>query len=145
MAERAQTYKNHPRLLPPFHFFVVPVLLLNFANQLRHVWIRPNLATGWAAVVGAALLTLAIFARIQVLTVQDRVIRLEMRQRLRQVLPAALQPRINDLTHRQLVALRFASDAELPALVSDVLEGRLTTSKEIKMKVKDWQPDWLRA
>jgi len=79
------------------------------------------------------------------LTVQDRLIRLEMRLRLRQLLPPDLQPRINDLTHRQLVAMRFASDAELAELVREVLAGKLTTPKDIKLRVKNWQADWLRA
>ena len=56
-----------------------------------------------------------------------------------------LQPRIHDLTHRQLVALRFASDAELPVLVREILDGKLQTAREIKQRVKNWQPDWLRA
>lgn len=145
MAERVQTYKNHTRLLPPFHLFVLPVLLLNFLNQLRHVWNRPNLSTGFATIVALALLTLALLSRIQALTVQDRVIRLEMQLRLAKALPPDLQARIDSLTPRQLVALRFASDAELPGLVRDVLEGRLTTGKEIKLKVRDWRADWLRA
>jgi hypothetical protein len=68
-----------------------------------------------------------------------------MRLRLRQILPPELQTRIQDLTHRQLVALRFASDAELPELVREILDGKLTTGKEIKLRVKNWQGDWLRA
>ena len=88
MAQSTQTYKNHVRLLPPFHFFVIPVLALNFVNTLRHVWLTPNRSSAWAAVVAAALLTLGFLARIMALSVQDRVIRLEMRQRLNQALPA---------------------------------------------------------
>ena len=145
MADRVQTYKNHPRLFPPYHYFVLPVLLIHFLNQIRHLWLAPSRATAWAVVVALALAALALFARVMTLRVQDRVIRLEMRLRLMQLLPQDLQSRINDLTPGQLVALRFASDAELPGLVRDVLEGRLTTPKDIKLKVKDWQADWLRA
>jgi hypothetical protein len=145
MAERIQTYKNHSRLLAPFHFFVLPVLLLNVINELRRIWLYPSAGRAVALVVAAALLTLAVMARVMALTVQDRLIRLEMRMRLQQVLPPELQARIGDMTRRQLVALRFASDAEMPALVRDILEGRLTSAKEIKRKVKDWQADWLRA
>ena len=145
MAERVQTYKNHSRLLPAFHFFVLPVLLLNFLNDARHLWRWPSEGEAFTTVVGAALLTLGFLSRIQALTVQDRVIRLEMRLRLRQVLPAEFHSRIHDLTHRQLVALRFASDAELPELVRDILDGKLQTGKEIKQRVKSWQADWLRA
>jgi len=145
MAERVQTYKNHTRLLPLFHLFVLPVLLLNLLNDIRRAWRYPSEGTVFVVVVSAALLTLALLARIQALTVQDRVIRLEMRLRLRQVLPPELHGRINDLTHRQLVALRFASDAELPVLVREILDGKLQTGKEIKLRVKNWQGDWLRA
>lgn len=145
MAERVQSYKKHTRLLPPFHFFVIPVLLVNLINSIRHVWQAQTQHYAFEMVVAAALLMLAFLSRVQAVTVQDRVIRLEMRLRLRGLLPPDLQPRINDLTPRQLVALRFASDAEMTDLVRDVLGGKLTTAKEIKMRVKNWQADWLRA
>jgi len=145
MAEPVQTYQNHTRLLPAFHLFVLPVLLLNVLYTLRHLYRAPSATTGWEVIVAAALLTLAFLARIQALTVQDRVIRLEMRQRLMALLPPDLRGHVPALTRQQLVALRFASDAELPALVTEIANGRLTTSKEIKMRVKDWQADWLRA
>ena len=145
MAERVQNYKNHPRLLPAFHFFVLPVLLLNVLNEVRRAWRNPSEGALFIVVVAVALFTLAFLSRTQALTVQDRVIRLEMRLRLRQILPPELQTRIQDLTHRQLVALRFASDAELPGLVREILDGKLTTGKEIKLRVKNWQGDWLRA
>ena len=80
-----------------------------------------------------------------VLRVQDRIIRLEMRLRLQQCLPADLRSRIEELTPGQLVALRFASDAELPELVREVVAGKLAARKDIKLRVKNWQGDWLRA
>jgi hypothetical protein len=145
MAEPTQSYKNHTRLLPPFHFFVAPVLLVNFLNSLRHLYLVPNRSTGFAVILAAALAMLAFLTRQMVVAVQDRVIRLEMRLRLRQLLPPDLQPQINALSSRQLVALRFASDGELPDLVRDVLAGKLTTPKDIKLHVKSWQADWMRA
>ena len=145
MAQPTQNFKNHARLRPPFHYFVLPVLAVSFVNTLRHLWLSPDRGTALAVVVAAALLTLAVESRNMSLAVQDRVIRLEMRQRLREMLPAALVARIAELSPPQLVALRFASDAELPDLVRDVLDGKLATQKEIKMRVKDWQGDWLRA
>ncbi len=145
MAERVQSYQKHTRWLPGFHFFVIPVLLANVFVSAWRLWQMPTLGMTFGLVVAAALLLLGLLSRLQAVTVQDRLIRLEMRLKLRQLLPPDLQPRINDLTYRQLVALRFASDAELPDLVRDVLAGKLTTSKEIKMRVKNWQADWLRA
>lgn len=140
-----QSYKKHARWLPLFHFFVIPVLLINVVIAAWGLIQAPGVWTLWSVVVSIALLGVGFLSRIQALTVQDRVIRLEMRLRLRQLLPPDLQPRINDLTYRQLVALRFASDEELAELVREVLAGRLGSSKEIKMRVKNWQADWLRA
>jgi hypothetical protein len=145
MAEPVQTYQKHARWLPGFHFFVIPVLLANVLVSAWRIWQTPAPGTMFGFVVAAALLMLGLLSRTQALTVQDRLIRLEMRLKLQQLLQPDLRPRINDLTYRQLVALRFASDAELPDLVRDVLAGKLTTSKEIKMRVKNWQSDWLRA
>ncbi|MBI4487055.1 MAG: hypothetical protein HY655_13685 [Acidobacteria bacterium] len=145
MTRPAQTYKNHARLRPSFHFFVVPVLLLNFFIAVWQLIQAPALGTAWGLVFAAALVVLAFVARGQAISVQDRVIRIEMRLRLQRLLPPDLQPRINDLTTRQLVALRFASDEELPDLVREVLAGNLPSQKSIKMRVKNWQADWLRA
>ena len=145
MAERPQTFKNHRRFFPLFHLFALPVLLINALNEVRHVVQIPTRQHVWTLIVAIALVALALSARVMALTVQDRVIRLEMRQRLAGCLPADLQARIGDLTRGQLVALRFASDAELPGLVRDVLAGTLKSGNEIKQRVKNWQADWLRA
>jgi hypothetical protein len=147
MSETAkpQSSKNHARLLPGFHLFVVPVLFVNLLNTFRHLYLSPSPNTIWAVVVAAALLMLALVARMMALTVQDRLIRLEMRLRLREILPPELHGRIHELTYRQLIAMRFASDAELPQLTQEVLAGQLPTSKDIKNRITNWQADWLRA
>jgi hypothetical protein len=145
MAEQTQTYQTHARWLPLFHFFVMPVLLINVIGSIWRLIQFPTVGTAYGVVFAIALLALGFVSRIQALTVQDRVIRLEERMRMRQLLPPDLQPQINTLTHRQLVALRFASDEELPDLVRAVVGGHLTTPKDIKMKVRSWRADWLRA
>ncbi len=145
MAQTPQTYKNHARFFPLFHFFVLPVLLINFLNTLRHFYYYQSKALFWEIVVAAALVGLAFAARLMALTVQDRVIRLEMRLRMNQVLPADLCARFDQLTRQQLVALRFASDAELAEIVREVLDGKLQTQKAIKERVRQWVPDYLRA
>jgi hypothetical protein len=145
MANSQQNYKNHARYLPAFHFFVVPVLIVNVAIAIRRLAMVPALGTLWGLVFAAGLLMLGLLSRVQALSVQDRVIRLEMRLRLRELLPADLHRRIHELTPRQLVAMRFASDEELPELTREVLAGNLSTTKAIKMRVKNWQADLLRA
>ena len=146
MADREQSYKNHAQIFPLFHYFVGPIMLINVIVEARHLYYGGvTLHNTWTFILAIGLVALALSARLMALTVQDRVIRLEMRLRLAQCLPADLRTRINDLSRQQLVGLRFASDAELAELVREVLDGRLTTPKEIKLRVKNWQPDWLRA
>jgi hypothetical protein len=147
MAEHPpQTLKNHRRFQPAWHFFALPALLLNVVATVWHSLRHPiGYWAGWQIVVSVALLVAVAAARTQTLLVQDRLIRLEMRLRLRQVLTGALAGRITELTHRQLIGLRFAGDAELPALVERCLSGELKNDEAVKKQVKDWQPDWLRA
>ena len=144
MAE--QNFKNHVRLVPTFHFFVLPVLVLNFVQsifRLVHSGFRWNEIVG--VLTALALIFLALHARLFALRVQDRVIRLEERQRMGRLLPADLQPRIDEFSTRQLVGLRFASDTELPELARKVLNDRVTDLKAIKQSVKQWRADYLRA
>jgi Family of unknown function (DUF6526) len=145
MAQTGQTFKNHARFFPPFHFFVAPVLLINFFVSAWIAFRNPSGMAIWGVIVALALVMTALTARLMALAVQDRVIRLEMRLRMREVLPPDLQARIGDITREQCVGLRFASDAELPALVRKVLAGELKTSNEIKRQVAQWQGDYLRA
>jgi uncharacterized membrane protein YciS (DUF1049 family) len=144
-SESGQNLSNHARLFPLFHLFAAPILIANLVYALWQIVRAPSLSTVWNAVFAAGLVAGLTAARLMVLSVQDRVIRLEMRLRLREVLPADLQARIPELTRRQLVALRFASDAELPDLVRRVLGGSLGNAADIKKAVTHWQGDYLRA
>jgi hypothetical protein len=145
MADTAQNFKNHGRLIPAFHFFVLPILLINALYTVSLAWRGPSFDTGFGVLVGFALLLTALFARTQALKAQDRVIRLEMRLRMREVLPADMHGRINDVTPEQLIGLRFAGDGELADLVRQTLDGTLATQKSIKQAVQDWQADNLRV
>lgn len=140
-----QGYANHVRWVPLFHFGILPILAVNVVWSLVQAVRAFSLASAWGVAMALALTGLGWYLRTFVLTVQNRVIRLEMRLRLERVLPADLAPRIPELSVGQLVALRFASDAELPALVRAVLEGGLRDRLEIKKRIRDWQPDHLRA
>ncbi|MGA8220919.1 MAG: DUF6526 family protein [Candidatus Acidiferrales bacterium] len=140
-----QNFENHVKLVPAFHFFILPFLLFNLVWSIARAVRAFSVESLISAVLALALLLLALYARMFALAVQDRVIRLEMRLRLQQLLPQDLRPRIPDFTVGQLVALRFASDAELPALARKVLEEKLTERKAIKKLIQNWQPDYQRA
>jgi L-asparagine transporter-like permease len=144
-----QDFANHAKLVPAFHFFVIPVLLVNLVSSVgllygaaRHGWGALSLFHAILNVILAvALIVLAFLARLFALGVQDRVIRLEERLRMQQLLPEGLQPRINEFTINQLVALRFASDAELPELAEKVLRDNLNSRKAIKQMIRNWRAD----
>ena len=141
----AQNFKNHAKFVPLFHFVAVPILAVNVVWSAYRALARPDWETALAALVAVALLITIFLARLFALKVQDRVIRLEMRLRLRELLPPDLAPRIAEFTPGQLVALRFAGDRELPVLARRVLDERLADKKAIKRMIADWQADHLRA
>ena len=145
MAEPEQNYKNHARLFPLFHFVALPIMLLNFLYSVWQVWRTPSWSMAWAMIVAFGLAAAVLASRLMALAVQDRVIRLEMQLRLARVLPSAMAGRIAALDREHFVALRFASDEELPGLVTEICEGRLQKQKDIKLRVKNWQADHLRA
>ncbi|HWZ98078.1 MAG TPA: DUF6526 family protein [Candidatus Dormibacteraeota bacterium] len=141
-----QSYSNHGRILPLFHYVALPILALNFLWACYRLWTSHFSADGFAGVILAVGLLASLFcARLFALTVQDRVIRLEERMRFARLLPDDLKPRIQEFSVSQLVSLRFASDAELPALARKVLAENLRDRKQIKRLVRNWKPDYLRA
>ena len=147
MAE-PQNFANHPKFVPGFHFVTVGILAINL------LWSLYRLVAGLPGVplfdrllgvaVAAALALLSWYARVFPLRAQDRVIRLEETLRLERLLPPDLRPRIGDLRTGQLIALRFASDAELPELTRAVLDRGIASPKEIKKMITNWRGDYLR-
>jgi hypothetical protein len=139
-----QSYANHSRQDPSFHFFLAPLLItaiiLSIISLVRH----PSLHSTLWLLLAIGLLLTAEKARSYALKAQDRVIRLEERLRLSMLLPEAARPRIAELTEPQLVALRFASDAELPALAMRALNEGLT-NKQIKTSIQSWRADTFRV
>jgi len=145
-----QNFSNHGKMVPMFHYFVGPVLILNVVHSV--LWLFHSGATSVHVIgpailnilVALALLLLAFQARLFALGVQDRVIRLEERMRYEKLLPQDLQPRVGEFTIAQLVSLRFASDAELPALARKVLDGKIADRKAIKQLIQNWRADYQR-
>ena len=144
MAEQ-QSYASHRRYIPEFHFFVLPVLLANIVVTVIEFVRHPRFITAWIAVVAIALGIGIWTARAMALRAQDRIIRLEERVRLAQLLPPDLRSRIGELQTSQLIAIRFAPDEELPELVRRALEGELKTRADIKRAIQNWRADHLRV
>jgi hypothetical protein len=143
--EKVQNFANHTRMVPPYHMFVIPVFMINFVWRLVQLRYGITFASIMNVLLAIAFVILVFYARVFSLTVQDRVIRLEMRLRLERALPPELRSRIAEFTVPQLVSLRFASDQELPLLAQQVLDEKLSDRKAIKRRIKDWQADLLRA
>jgi uncharacterized protein DUF6526 len=143
--KKTQNFDNHVRVVPAYHMFVFGVFLINFVWRLVQLRFGITFASIMNLLLAAAFVTLFFYARVFALTVQDRVIRLEMRMRLERLLPPDLRTRIPELTVAQLVSLRFAGDEELATLTRQVLDEKLSDRKTIKRRVKNWQADFLRA
>jgi len=143
MAE--QSYASHAKNVPLFHYVLLPILMVNLVFSAYRVWQEPGMASLWTLVMAFAFILTALFARVFALRAQDRLIRLEERMRMRELLPADMQARINDFTPDQLVAIRFASDAELPALAATVLNGNIQKRAEVKKLIKNWRADHCRV
>jgi hypothetical protein len=146
MAQKVpQNFANHRRFVPLYHFVIFAVFAINVLRALVLLVRNPSLAAAFDLLMSLAILGLFFYTRTFALTVQDRVIRLEMRLRLKKVLPPDLAGRILELDPGQLIALRFASDAEMPDLVREVLTNDIHDRDVIKRKIKDWQGDYLRC
>jgi hypothetical protein len=141
---KPQTYANHARFDPWYHFFLAPIALIIFIASIVHVVMHFHPWGLLHVVLAFAFLVLVVKLRTYPLKVQDRVIRLEERLRLATLLPEPLRSRINELDIPQLIALRFASDAEIPALVERTLNEKLTR-KQIKQAIQNWRADNFRV
>jgi hypothetical protein len=145
MAEKVpQSFANHTRFDPPFHFFVLPVFATTVVLAIVHLVKNPSLDAAWLVVFTIAATTAVLRSRVYAVKVQDRVIRLEERLRLAILLDKPLRARMTELSESQLIGLRFASDAELPALAARALAEKLSRS-DIKKAVTQWRPDEWRV
>ncbi len=143
-ARKPQTFANHTRFDPLYHFFVLPVFGLSaIAATVHFIW-RPSLHSGWLFVVAVAACTAVLKFRVYALRVQDRVIRLEEQLRLTRLLPEPLRLRVPELTELQLIGLRFASDGEVPGLTERALSEKLSRA-DIKKAIQVWRPDYWRV
>jgi hypothetical protein len=145
MAEKkTQTFANHGRLDPLFHFFALPVFLIAAVAGLVHFLWHPGLHSGAMFVISVAAAIAVIKIRMYSLKIQDRVIRLEERLRLTALCSEPMRSRITELSEDQLLALRFAPDAEAPRLAERALSEKLSRA-DIKKAIQTWRPDYWRV
>lgn len=152
MAEKVpQTFANHTRIDPPFHFFLLPIFALGVLLALIHFFVHitdgdfhEHVHAFLLILLAVAFLLMLLKMRMYAAKLQDRVIRLEERLRLATLLSEPLRSRIPELTEDQLIGLRFASDGEVAALVERTLKEKLSR-KEIKKLIKTWRPDYWRV
>jgi hypothetical protein len=145
MAVESQTAQQHAKYVPLYHWWTFGLLLLNLIWAVVQLIRTPSAGAALQVGLVIAIILAAFFARAFAVRVQDRVIRLEERMRLAELLPADLRPRIGELSTGQLVALRFASDAEVASLVRRVLTEQIRDKKSIKQLIQTWRPDYTRV
>jgi hypothetical protein len=144
-ASAPQSFATHRRYDPPWHFVGANIVAIGVIVAAVHAFREAGWYNWWMVVYTIGVMLVVFRARAQTLRVQDRLIRLEMRLHLKEVLAPALAARIGELSVSQLVGLRFASDVELPGLVERCLSGQLADREAVKKEIKNWQADWLRA
>ena len=144
MAENVpQSFANHARFDPLFHFFLIPVFVISGIISIVLLVRHPSILAAWEVVFMAALVVAAFKIRLYSLKLQDRIIRLEERLRLSSLLPESSRTSISRLTEDQLIALRFACDAEVPVLAERCVREKLPR-KEVKRAIQTWRADYWR-
>jgi hypothetical protein len=144
MPEKPQSFESHTKWDPWFHFFLAPLALIFFFASVYELWKNPSWTTGAHVLMAVWAIVFVFKMRIYSLKVQDRVIRLEERLRMERLLTESMKARIPELTERQLIALRFASDGELAGIVEKTLSQKLDP-KQIKQAIQSWRPDFWRV
>ena len=142
--KKPQSYENHAKFIPVFHYIALPLLLVNFFGALFRVTQEISFYTLNDVGLAISLIVVAVFTRLFALKAQDRVIRLEEQIRMQTFLPDALKAHVGRLTMGQIVALRFASDEELADLTQEALDQN-TSPNALKQAVKNWRPDYDRV
>jgi hypothetical protein len=144
--QREQNYNNHSRLFPLHHFFVVPLTLFFLVGSIYYSLSRDLdlLERILVIVLGLICFTVPFLTRVYALKNQDRIIRLELRQRYFELTGESFLEKEQKLTKGQMIALRFASNDELLPMLESAIKNK-TKSKDIKKSIKSWQADYWRV
>ena len=144
MSQSDQNLKNHAKMVPAYHYLMTPMLVLPSLYLGYRVVVDFSFADLVTFIFSVGVVFAAFFARWFALGVQDRVIRLEEQLRMEKLLPEELKQRIPEVTTEQMIALRFASDEELPGLVFKALTEGISNRKTLKQAIKNWRADHQR-
>jgi len=144
MSQSDQNFKNHAKMVPAYHYWMTPMLVLPSLYLGYRVVVDFSFADLVTFIFSVGVVFAAFFARWFALGVQDRVIRLEEQLRMEKLLPEELKQRIPEVTTEQMIALRFASDEELPGLVFKALTEGISNRKTLKQAIKNWRADHQR-
>jgi hypothetical protein len=142
--EPLQDFKHHARLHPPFHIVGFLLLVLNLIAVIVHLVRHFSPWNVWLLVLSIGVFVPFFIIRTYAVKVQDRIIRLEERLRLKELAPAEWCPEIAKLSEDQLIGLRFASDREVVVLAGQALAENLSR-KQIKERIQNWRPDHWRV
>ena len=145
MPETTQSYSNHVRWHPPFHFVLIPILTVHLIWCIVKLYKAPGFESAEALLLAIGLILMAFLARLSALRVQTRLIRLEEQLRFQRLLPADLAAKTGALPVGYIVALRFASDEELPVVAQQAVDGRFSKPGELKRVINKWRGDYLRV
>jgi hypothetical protein len=141
MSESAQSFENHAKLVPMYHYAAFGLVFVPTVYFIYAAVTSFSVGALMLPAFGAGVILTAFFARVFPLGVQDRVIRLEERLRMERVLPDDLKGRIHEISTNHLIGLRFAPDSELADLTRQVLDGSLSDRKSVKKAIGSWQAD----
>ena len=142
--QEAQSATNHTRWDPIFHFVIMPFILFSVIALCVRLYNNPDGKHLWLLGAGVIAFLLGLKTRLNALKVQDRVIRLEEKLRLALLMNDSQKQYINQITERQFVALRFASDGEVAGLAERAVKENLD-SKQIKAAIQSWRADNFRV
>ena len=141
MSATQQSYANHRRFVPMFHYVTGLLFLANLIFAVYHIIRVFGLASVVNLLTAIALVLLFLYTRSFAAANQDRIIRVEERLRMDRLFSDPLKSRVLEFSVSQCVGLRFASDAELPGLAGRVLDEKIDNREEIKKLIREWRPD----
>lgn len=144
---KTQNFKNHARYFPLHHFIITPLTLIFLGWTMNRTNFETSESTSesiYFLILAFIIVLLPLLGRIYALKNQNRIILMEMRLRYFHLTGRSFYEKENELRTNQIIALRFASDDELMALVDQAISKKLS-NKEIKMSIKNWKADYSRV